>query len=122
MRLQIEADKKARAEKSAREKALRDGTPLIPSASSSTPTPAASGTIAPGEKKVYDQTRLQIRLASGGQPLVNSFASKDKLGDVVKWVKEKTGQELEAGGFSSAFPRFVTCLSLDLVECRAKGN
>ena len=76
IKAQIEADKRARAEKAAREKALRDGAsiPMESSAgpgASSTPVqppPTVSG-------KDFKETRLQIRLASGGQPYVSTFSS-----------------------------------------------
>lgn len=86
VRTQIEADKKARAEKAAREKALREGRPIVdasaPSSSTTTTTPAAtsassrsstSGGAVAG--KDFKDTRLQIRLASGGTPYVTTLPS-----------------------------------------------
>lgn len=100
VRAQIEADKKARADKAAREKALRDGTPL-PGADASAPSAA---TVAPVEKKsTASSTRLQIRLPNGGQPLVHAVESSATLGEVKSWVLEQTG--LGEATFSSAFPR-----------------
>jgi len=65
VREQIEADKRARAEKAAKEKALRDGQP-VPESQSQTPSAAAaasssSSSSAPAAKKEYTETRLQVR-------------------------------------------------------------
>jgi hypothetical protein len=104
-RANIEADKKARAAKAAREKALRDGTaiPADPDSASSSSAPKPAPVAATGEKKAYDQTRLQIRLPGGGQPLVHAVPSSATLGDVSEWVKGQTAMETIV--FSSAFPR-----------------
>ncbi len=76
MKAQIEADKKARAEKAAREKALREGKPLPEAAQPSTSAPAAAGTPKTGMAgKDYPETRLQIRMAKGGQPYTTSLPS-----------------------------------------------
>jgi UBX domain-containing protein 1/4 len=82
IRAQIEADKRARAEKVAREKALREGNPF-PDASTSTspstvsPTSPTTATSPAGgvAGKDYKETRLQIRLASGGQPYTTTLPS-----------------------------------------------
>lgn len=80
VKAQIEADKKARAEKTAREKALREGrVPDQPSGGFDV-SGGARGTqgAAPVVAKAgadFAQTRLQVRLASGGQPLTKSFPS-----------------------------------------------
>lgn len=72
VKAQIEADKRERAEKAAREKALREGAtlPEEPATSSSAvpPKPAVAG-------KDFPETRLQIRMASGGQPYVTTLSS-----------------------------------------------
>ena len=74
VKAQIEADRKARAEKAAREKALREGTlnaeaAAVPSTSAAaTPQTAVAG-------KDYKETRLQIRLATGGQPYTTTLPS-----------------------------------------------
>ena len=76
MKAQIEADKKARAEKAAREKALREGKPLPgtePAASSSS-APAVSAAPKTAGRD-YPETRLQIRMASGGQPYTTTLPS-----------------------------------------------
>jgi len=66
VREQIEADKRARAEKAAREKALREGQP-VPESQSQTQPPTASSSAgagpsssAPAAKKEYTETRLQV--------------------------------------------------------------
>lgn len=76
MKAQIEADKKARAEKAAREKALREGKPFpdaLAQASTSAPAPAPAAPKGPGRD--YPETRLQIRMASGGQPYTTTLSS-----------------------------------------------
>ena len=86
VRAQIEADKKARAEKAVREKALREGRPIVdsdaPPASSTTAatsTAAATSASSSGGSAVagkdFRDTRLQIRLASGGTPYVTTLSS-----------------------------------------------
>lgn len=76
IKAQIEADKKARAEKAAREKAIREGKTVVESTSSapsSSPAAIAAATGLAGRD--YPQTRLQIRMASGGQPYTTTLAS-----------------------------------------------
>ncbi len=76
VKAQIEADKKARAEKAAREKALREGKPFPDaSAQASTSAPAAAPAAPKGPGKDYPETRLQIRMASGGQPYTTTLPS-----------------------------------------------
>lgn len=110
---QIEADKRARAEKAAREKALREGrnpdeaaaavsggappAPAVPAAASSPAQPA-------GEKKTFDSARLQIRVP-GGAPLVHSLPGTSTLREVAEWVKEQTG--LASVSLTCSFPRCV---------------
>lgn len=73
MRDQIEADKRARAEKAAREKALREGQPPTESQSDQAPTSsvaaaaavASSSSSASRVKKEYTETRLQVRIVIG---------------------------------------------------------
>lgn len=79
IKAQIEADKRERAEKAAREKALREGKTL-PESSGSSSTPAAAarpggGAAATTAGKDFKETRLQIRLASGGQPYTTTLSS-----------------------------------------------
>ncbi|GAA5971300.1 hypothetical protein JCM21900_004495 [Sporobolomyces salmonicolor] len=110
---QIEADKRARAERSAREKALREGrnpdaavealrNPSSAAAAAS-PAPSAVAVAATGgEKKTYDQTRLQIRVP-GAAPIVHTVAATARLREVWEFVKQQTG--LEAPTLTSSFPR-----------------
>lgn len=67
VKAQIEADKKARAEKVAREKALREGKPLPGASEQTGPSAPAAAPAAPkaAAGKDYPETRLQIRMASG---------------------------------------------------------
>lgn len=107
VREQIAADKLARAAKSAREKALRDGTPLPSTSTSSAPVAVAAPVLKPGEKKVYDTTRLQIRLPAGSAPITCVMEVKKTLRDLKEYVVEQgyTGGEIV---FSSTFPRLVS--------------
>lgn len=77
IKAQIEADKKARAEKFAREKALRDGQPVPDSSASTSSAPSAAPAAPVGgvAGKDFKETRLQIRMASGGQPYTTSLPS-----------------------------------------------
>ena len=72
VKAQIEADKRERAEKAAREKALREGVALPQE-------PATIAAVAPPKPTVagrdFPETRLQIRMASGGQPYVTTLSS-----------------------------------------------
>ena len=76
IKAQIEADKKARAEKAAREKALRDGQAVpqaaTPVASASTPLAASTG------PKEYKETRLQLRLEGVPAPLTTTLSSDSR--------------------------------------------
>ncbi|KAH0836830.1 ubiquitin-related domain-containing protein [Lanmaoa asiatica] len=112
VRAQIEADKKARAEKAAREKALREGRPIV-DASTPSVTPAAtsasnndnsgSGTVA---GKDFKDTRLQIRLASGGAPYVTTLPSDSTLRDVAEFVAAQTlSISIDTVSFTQQFPR-----------------
>ncbi|KAG5643355.1 hypothetical protein DXG03_001037 [Asterophora parasitica] len=80
IKAQIEADKKARNEKFAREKAIRDGLPLP--GQSAAPAPAAAGATATPSSGVagkdYQETRLQIRLSTGGQPYTTTLPNFSK--------------------------------------------
>lgn len=76
VKAQIEADKKARAEKAAREKALRDGQPIIDSSSSTGPSPAPVTTL---PKKDFAETRLAIRMSSGGQQYTTTLPSDARM-------------------------------------------
>ena len=76
IKAQIEADKKARAEKAAREKALREGREYTETAPAAPAAAAPSASALSGTAgRDYPQTRLQIRLASGGQPYTTTLPS-----------------------------------------------
>ncbi len=75
IKVQIEADKLKRAQKAAQEKALREGVapPEAPTGTSAAPSGAPATVSVPGRE--FKDTRLQIRLASGGQPLTTTLPS-----------------------------------------------
>lgn len=80
IKAQIEADKRERAEKAAREKALREGrADPAASASASTSAPAAAPATAAVAGRDFKETRLQIRLPSGGQPLTTTLPSDSRM-------------------------------------------
>jgi len=115
VRAQIEADKKARAEKAAREKALREGRPIVdpdapPPASSTSATPATTAASSSGGGAVagkdFRDTRLQIRLASGGTPYVTTLSSDSTLHDVAEFVAAQTlNVDIDTVSFAQHFPR-----------------
>lgn len=75
VKAQIEADKKARAEKAAMEKALREGrAPPGASAPVNVPKPAAAASASTAGRDFKD-TRLQIRMSTGGLPLTTTLSS-----------------------------------------------
>jgi hypothetical protein len=77
IKAQIETDKRERAQKAAQEKALREGGTTA-AAAASAPAPAVAA-AAPATSSIpgreFKETRLQIRLASGGQPLTTTLPS-----------------------------------------------
>ena len=73
VKAQIEADKRERAAKAAREKALREGSDIPDTSTTSFTQPRTS--TAPATGRDFKDTRLQIRLASGGQPLTTTLPS-----------------------------------------------
>ncbi|KAI0317233.1 ubiquitin-related domain-containing protein [Amylostereum chailletii] len=105
IKAQIEADKKARAEKAAREKALRDGT-AVPTPSSSS-TPAAAAVAAPTVAgRDFKETRLQIRMASGGQPYTTTLSSDATLREVAEFLAGQVlAVDVETVNFAQHFPR-----------------
>ena len=78
IRAQIEADKRERAQKAVQEKALRDGKATARDPATATTTATAS-TAAPVTSSLpgreFPETRLQIRLASGGVPITTTLRS-----------------------------------------------
>ncbi|KAF5373360.1 hypothetical protein D9615_007365 [Tricholomella constricta] len=109
IKAQIEADKQARAEKFAREKAIRDGQPLpnespVTPASTSATTPPSSGVAG----KDYQGTRLQIRMSTGGQPYTTTLPSESSLREVAEFLAGQTlTVDVEAVSFAQHFPRRV---------------
>ncbi|TFY50563.1 hypothetical protein EVJ58_g10995, partial [Rhodofomes roseus] len=105
VKAQIEADKRERAEKAAREKALREGKPVP--GSSAAPAPAAPA-AAPAPKtsgKDYPETRLQIRMASGGQPYTTTLPSDSTLREVAEFLAAQTlSVDAETVTFAMHFP------------------
>ncbi|KAK1923979.1 DNA-binding protein [Papiliotrema laurentii] len=100
IKAQIEADKRERAEKAAREKALREGraqeaVPVV------TAKPAA--VVKSSENP---ETRLQVRLHVGGAPITKTFPSDNTLIDVAEWVaSENLAYNVDTVTFASTFPR-----------------
>lgn len=109
IKAQIEEDKKARAEKFAKEKALRDGTAL-PGESSATapsgPKPPAANTPSASASANKKETRLQIRLPVGN-PVVTTRQSEDTLQSVLDWIKEQPNAAGTEGKISITYPRKV---------------
>ncbi|KAG6909364.1 hypothetical protein DXG01_000803 [Tephrocybe rancida] len=109
IKAQIEADKKARNEKFAREKAIRDGLP-IPGESSTPPPTATAPSKVPTSSGVagkdYSETRLQIRMSTGGQPYTTTLSSDASLREVAEFL---AGQlltvDVETVSFAQHFPR-----------------
>lgn len=106
IKAQIEADKRERAEKTAREKAIRDGTPLPTNGEdmkSGPRPPASNAPIAGASKKA--ETRLQIRLPAG-TPLTTTAKSEDTLQSVLDWTLQNNAMNLSLEGkISIPFPR-----------------
>jgi hypothetical protein len=76
VKVQIEADKRERAQKAAQEKALREGVaPPASIAGTSAPSAAPATVTASVPGREFKETRLQIRLASNGQPLTTTLPS-----------------------------------------------
>ncbi|KAH9951108.1 ubiquitin-related domain-containing protein [Amylocystis lapponica] len=103
IKAQIEEDKRARAERAAREKALREGQPVP---GSSVPVAAPAPTAPRTSGKDYPETRLQIRLASGGQPYTTTLSSDATLREVAEFLAGQTlAVDVESVSFAQHFPR-----------------
>ena len=123
IKAQIEANKQERAEKAAREKALREGAPFpeepATSSAAAPPKPAVTGNHFP-------ETRLQIHMASGGQPYVTTLSSdasecvlrpdpclkiygtSTALREVAEYLAGQVlAVDVETVTFAMNFPRFV---------------
>lgn len=109
VKAQIEADKKARAERFAREKALREGRPVVDAPSTSAPSApvaAASSASSGVAGKNFKDTRLQIRLASGGAPYTTTLPSDATLREVAEFVAAQTlDVTVDTVSFTQQFPR-----------------
>lgn len=109
IKAQIEEDKKARAEKFAKEKALRDGTAL-PGESSATapsgPKPPAANAVSAASTANKKETRLQIRLPTGN-PVITTRQSEDTLQSVLEWIREQPNAAGIEGKISITYPRKV---------------
>lgn len=108
IKAQIEADKRERAQKAAQEKALREGgttaaaTTSAPAPAVAAAAPATSST--PGRE--FKETRLQIRLASGGQPLTTTLPSDSRLREVAEFVAgQSLTVDVDTVTFTQQFPR-----------------
>ncbi|WFD29796.1 hypothetical protein MSPP1_000809 [Malassezia sp. CBS 17886] len=100
VRAQIEEDKRARADKAAREKALREGKPEPGAAPSAQPTSAS----APRNTSTADETRLRVRSTAGNWTAVLNAAAT--LADVERtMLRDGHGQGASALEFSTTFPR-----------------
>ncbi|KXN86190.1 UBX domain-containing protein 1 [Leucoagaricus sp. SymC.cos] len=108
VKAQIEADKRARAEKAAMEKALREGradpgatTPVnVPK-----PTAAAEATAGTAGRDFKD-TRLQIRMSTGGQPLTTTLPSDALLREVAEYIAgQNLAVDVETVTLAQHFPR-----------------
>ncbi|KAJ3514153.1 hypothetical protein NLJ89_g2536 [Agrocybe chaxingu] len=107
VKAQIEADKKARAEKAAREKALREGKAIVDASASSGPstTPAAVAASAVAGKD-FKETRLQIRLSTGGQPYTTTLPSESSLREVAEFLAAQAVTiDVDTVTFAQHFPR-----------------
>ncbi|KAJ7105104.1 ubiquitin-related domain-containing protein [Mycena crocata] len=105
IKAQIEADKKARAEKFAREKALRHGEEIVDAPTSA---PVASASVAPTgvAGKDFKETRLQIRMSTGGQPYTTSLPSDAPLREVAEFLAgQSLAVDVETITFAQHFPR-----------------
>ncbi|KAF7289462.1 hypothetical protein HMN09_01340200 [Mycena chlorophos] len=104
VKAQIEADKKARAEKAAREKALRNGEAIV-DAPAAKPAASTSGG-APVAGKDFKETRLQIRLSTGGQPYTTTLSSDAPLREVAEFLAGQVlAVDVETVTFAQSFPR-----------------
>ncbi|KAG1863525.1 ubiquitin-related domain-containing protein [Suillus subalutaceus] len=107
VKAQIEADKKARAERTAREKALRDGQPIIDAPAGASTTPAVTASSSSGTSgKDFKETRLQIRMATGGTPYTTTLSSDATLREVAEFLAAQTlAVDVETVAFAQHFPR-----------------
>jgi len=106
IKAQIEVDKKERAERIAREKAIRDGTTIPEPSSSKTTAPPVSKPAVAVAGKDFKETRLQIRMATGGQPYVTTLSSDAPLREVAEFLAGQTlDVDVETVNLAQHFPR-----------------
>ncbi|KDQ26498.1 hypothetical protein PLEOSDRAFT_1077434 [Pleurotus ostreatus PC15] len=104
VKAQIEADRKARAEKAAREKALREGREIVDAPTG--PAQAAASSSSGVSSKDFKETRLQIRMASGGQPYTTTLSSDAPLREVAEFLAGQTlSVDVDSVSFAQHFPR-----------------
>ncbi|KZW00449.1 hypothetical protein EXIGLDRAFT_721964 [Exidia glandulosa HHB12029] len=109
VKAQIEADKKARAERAAREKAAREGNLVAETAPVTVASPAAAASSATAGRD-YKETRLQIRMATAGAggPYTTSLPSESTLREVAEFVAgQNISVDVESVTFTQQFPRKV---------------
>jgi hypothetical protein len=107
VKAQIEADKKARAEKAEREKLLRQGQPGPADISGS--SAAATAAVPVVSLQGYSEARIQIRLPTG-PPLTQSFPADEPLRAVYEFLQSTKGYRMNGFTLSTTFPRFATCI------------
>ncbi|KAJ3993082.1 ubiquitin-related domain-containing protein [Lentinula boryana] len=108
VKAQIEADKKARAEKAAREKALREGLSIedVDVSKPATAVPQSGSSISGVAGKDFKETRLQIRMSTGGQPYTTSLPSDSPLSAVAEFLAAQTLTiNVDTVTFAQHFPR-----------------
>ncbi|KAG1795901.1 hypothetical protein EV424DRAFT_1334335, partial [Suillus variegatus] len=100
------------AGKAAREKALRDGQPIIDALASASTTPAVTASSSSGTNgKDFKDTRLQIRMASGGTPYTTTLPSDATLREVAEFIAAQTlSVDVETVTFAQHFLRSVCIL------------
>ncbi|GAA93951.1 hypothetical protein E5Q_00597 [Mixia osmundae IAM 14324] len=105
VREQIEEDKRKRAEKAAKDKALREGRPP-PDTTEAAPKAAAAAS-APAAKRVHSEARLQLRLPANvaGAPVLATFPADKTLNDVANHLYDAVPSLSGNLAFSTTFPR-----------------
>ncbi|THH09681.1 hypothetical protein EW146_g8617 [Bondarzewia mesenterica] len=112
IKVQIEQDKRERARKAAEEKARREGRALEAAESVAAPSaaPAVAASSSNGGSTVsgrdFKDTRLQIRMASGGTPYTTTLPSDSTLREVAEFLAGQTlAVDVETVSFAQHFPR-----------------
>ncbi|THH07966.1 hypothetical protein EW145_g3034 [Phellinidium pouzarii] len=100
----IEEDKAERRERAEREKALRAGGSVPVVATPAAPAPT-SGTASVAGRD-YKETRLQIRLTSGGKPYVTTLPSESTLLEVAEYLASQTlSVDADTVSFAMHYPK-----------------